>query len=908
MAFFYDIYYNKPESSASKVALRGIIMSNILFIPGIKGTELFLDTNKKWFPKNKDDLKDLHIKNESLIEGNPISSVTAFTKVTVNIYKGIYDNFSAESGEIDYFGYDWRKDIQAHIPRLVNRIVELSISGGNVTLIAHSMGGMLAKMAVIELEKVGLTNIIDKLITIGTPWGGSPDAYKALAYGEPGFYSDLKPFFGLIYSYGDTRKLARQCPSVYQLLPSEGYFKSEIGKFIKYREAKDEEQYIDVIQKAQTFFNEEYIANNPDYTNVPDVWNLYMKPVQEAMQRPLSNEIKHHCIIGHRFPTLYRLPDGASEKFNRFKFKSEFTNGDSVVPILSGIPKHEAELYYVEGEHSELCSNDVVITLLKSILNDEIKDMPLGVSKECELKLKWGVKTRFLCPIETTIMDSEGRYVAGAFDTDISEESPLLNETDVKYVSVGESQYIFFSEFKKDLTVQINSFEAGVADISVEYLEEDNENVTVLEFEPLPVDKGLTAMVTIPVRERIETAHIERRGSIINKKRIKTHSQNNKKFLEEKQPERIDLKINISAAEESKKAYRRDVFSGQILLTINSSDDQLVDRLFFSIDGEKPQEYTEPITLDLPSGVYGLQVFGKDKLDRPIKSKTSKFTIDNAKPVTQLNFIATPDGMNISFQPHTVGSKVNATSYKITIDEKVLEGDWEDEPLGLTWGTLSINQNSKIKIEYYSTSEFGVTEDPKSIELSLGNIPQLMWDENVGFVTPEMILNNLLKHTSIDFNSFEIFANIKNTDNIMSNKNNQKITLNEGIKDNVKSVRFISELINLEVLFLEKYGLYFIDFPTEKLKAGKSYSFSFELLPDRGEDPITNTNPQARIKAPKSSKIPDKHLEVTLRNGTFYSSFYVDESFVQFKNKLVITDIKNTQPALREIPLITKEE
>jgi hypothetical protein len=880
-------------------------LSNIIFIPGIKGTELFLDTNKKWFPKNKEDLNDLHIKNDNLIVGDPINSVTAFTKVTVNIYKGIYDNFSIEDGEIDFFGYDWRKDIQTHIPDIVDRIRTLS-KKGKVTVVAHSMGGMLAKLAILKMDELGLMDNIENLITIGTPWGGSPDAFKALAYGEPGFYAELKPFFGLLYSYGDTRKLARQCPSVYQLLPSESYYKDETGKFIKHRESKEEMQYMDVIQTVQTLFNEEYQNNNPEYSKVPDVWHDYMKPVQEAMLKPLPLGLKHHCIIGHKFPTLSRLPDGTSEKFNKFKFKSSFTNGDAVVPLLSGIPQHAADLYYVKGEHGGLCSDEVVIKLIKNILNNKIETLPQGVSNECDLKLKWALKTRFLCPIETTIMDSEGRYIAGAYDTDIVEESPILNETEVKYVSVGDSQYIFFEEFDEDLKIQINSYETGVADISAEYLDE-NDEITELEFDPLPVDKGLTAIVTIPERNRIESANIERRGIIILNKRIRTTTR--VESIEKKLPDRVNLKISVAATEDSKKAYRRDVFSGKVLLTIDSTNDELLDRIFFSINNDTPQEYTSPTILNLPSGSFELQAFGKDTFDRPIKTKTSKFAIDNAQPVTKLSMILTPDGMIIGFEPHTEGSKVKDTFYKVMVgSEIVAEGIWDERPLTLPWGNLNIDPNAKMTINYNSITEFDVTEDLKSLELTLGNIPQLMWDDNIGYVTPELVLNNLLKHTSFDLNLFEIYANIKNTENIKLNKNNQKLTLNEGIKDNVKSVRFISDLVSFEVMFLEKYALYFIDFPTEKLKIGTSYTFSFELLPDRGDDQIVNTNPQARIKSPKSSRIPDKHLELKLKDGRFYSSFYVDESFVKFKNKLIITDVKNTHPSLREITLITKED
>ncbi len=122
---------------------------------------------------------------------------------------------------VETFGYDWRDDAMNNKKLLVEEIKDLYSKNQEeekVTIVAHSMGGMIAKLAILELEQQGLHHMVDKLITIGTPWLGAPDALKVLVYGENGIYRG-KDFLLKFMDDSKLREIGRQYPSAYQLLP-----------------------------------------------------------------------------------------------------------------------------------------------------------------------------------------------------------------------------------------------------------------------------------------------------------------------------------------------------------------------------------------------------------------------------------------------------------------------------------------------------------------------------------------------------------------------------------------------------------------------------------------------------------------------------------------------------------------
>lgn len=88
------------------------------------------------------------------------------------------------------FPYDWRVTNKTTALYLQDKIEDTIRKTGvsRVDVVAHSMGGLVARSYVEELEGAQYADTIDQLITLGTPHRGSPEAYLKWEAGE-GFFT-----------------------------------------------------------------------------------------------------------------------------------------------------------------------------------------------------------------------------------------------------------------------------------------------------------------------------------------------------------------------------------------------------------------------------------------------------------------------------------------------------------------------------------------------------------------------------------------------------------------------------------------------------------------------------------------------------------------------------------------------
>ena len=88
-----------------------------------------------------------------------------------------------------------------------------------MTIITHSNGGLIAKALVQKLKDTNnpLYEKIDKIIFIGVPQVGTPEAFISLLHG-------VNVGKGFIMSANRARNIALNMPTIYNLLPSQNYF------------------------------------------------------------------------------------------------------------------------------------------------------------------------------------------------------------------------------------------------------------------------------------------------------------------------------------------------------------------------------------------------------------------------------------------------------------------------------------------------------------------------------------------------------------------------------------------------------------------------------------------------------------------------------------------------------------
>lgn len=110
----------------------------------------------------------------------------------------IYDDFMESLRQNGYeeginlfsFPYDWKKDNAVSALLLEGKIVDVkkATNVSKVDVVAHSMGGLVARAYIAGLENAEYHDDIDQLITLGTPQRGAPESYLKWEAGE-GFFS-----------------------------------------------------------------------------------------------------------------------------------------------------------------------------------------------------------------------------------------------------------------------------------------------------------------------------------------------------------------------------------------------------------------------------------------------------------------------------------------------------------------------------------------------------------------------------------------------------------------------------------------------------------------------------------------------------------------------------------------------
>jgi pimeloyl-ACP methyl ester carboxylesterase len=230
--------------------------SNVVFLPGIKGSRLYDgDGNKLWEPFGNHDVEALMLDQDGKSLRDDVHSEPGDIVDTVAVFTDIYGSYMdfmdglVEDGTINAWApiaYDWRLSL----PDIVNAgegsgPIPLSFSSyglppirevlenlsqnsetGKVTIIAHSNGGLVAKQLMLTLGDEETARLIDKVIFVGVPQSGAPQALGALLYG---YKEGLPWWFPGIVSTATAREFAENSPMGYHLLPSSAYFRDVDG-------------------------------------------------------------------------------------------------------------------------------------------------------------------------------------------------------------------------------------------------------------------------------------------------------------------------------------------------------------------------------------------------------------------------------------------------------------------------------------------------------------------------------------------------------------------------------------------------------------------------------------------------------------------------------------------------------
>ncbi len=253
-----DYYDYKPDAygglrfSITGTAAPVFKSSNVLFLPGIEGSRLYMRNAKGaeqtlWEPQFLSGLNNLTMNADG-----STSQQQVYTRDLVDYVYGqkalgdVYGPFESflnglvNAGSItkwQAYPYDWRQDVESVVQNgtlvgqptgsfsrsyLENVVQALASSSpsGKVSIIAHSNGGLLAKALTRYLAKKGEANLVDRVIFVGSPQYGTPLTVGSLLNGD----GQTDATGGLVMYGGNVRQVAATLPGMYGLLPSAQYF------------------------------------------------------------------------------------------------------------------------------------------------------------------------------------------------------------------------------------------------------------------------------------------------------------------------------------------------------------------------------------------------------------------------------------------------------------------------------------------------------------------------------------------------------------------------------------------------------------------------------------------------------------------------------------------------------------
>jgi pimeloyl-ACP methyl ester carboxylesterase len=195
----------------------------LVFIPGILGSRL-VDAKGSVVWGNRSSL--LNYAQLDLFPGSPGSSLKADGLITdINVLGPFwtihaYDSLIARLHRLGYvdgkdlftFPYDWRQS-NFETAKLFAAFVDSTpaLRAGKFDIVAHSMGGLVTKIWLIDGGGAGRVN---KVIYMGTPFRGSMNAFATLSDGWGAFANFVAGGLSTV------RRVSLSFPALYELFPT----------------------------------------------------------------------------------------------------------------------------------------------------------------------------------------------------------------------------------------------------------------------------------------------------------------------------------------------------------------------------------------------------------------------------------------------------------------------------------------------------------------------------------------------------------------------------------------------------------------------------------------------------------------------------------------------------------------
>ncbi len=554
--------------------------SSLAFLPGLQSSRLFKEgtvfKNQLWEPNTNADVEKLVMDENGKSKDKDI-----YTKVGEdgivdeafglfgNIYKSFLDDLDKWKNDehiiSDYavLPYDWRlafddvlsggkvsdeklyydSKYATSTPYIFSELEKLASGSdsGRITIVAHSMGGLLLKKMLADLEDDtsspyrDLLGKIDTVVFVAVPQFGTPKAVASMLHG---YGQGLWPFA----TKETLRTVAHDMPGVYTLLPSEMYFEKitdvdESGTSTGYTTIIERNGVTDVTsyEYMRNYFNIDY-GNDVDDLTVPmqprndflDSVRILHKRLDSWNQPDVNNDgvydFKVVQIAGWGMPETIKgikyvkrkrrseCPDGMTGTCYEEYINPEPVltyDGDSTVVLPSAVAMggvsndtDKLETLYVNmfdynSKHKDRFHSSILeIGQLRSAIHSLLKKE--NVNEKYILKNKDGfnLSKKYLrialhSPLDVLVKDDFGN------ETGLSETGAINDDiSNSYYFEFGEGKYLGIPLNGNEYTVYFSGTDDGI--FTLEFIEEkDGKKYITKTFENVPVSTSTTGEIVL---------------------------------------------------------------------------------------------------------------------------------------------------------------------------------------------------------------------------------------------------------------------------------------------------------------------------------------------------------------------------------------------------------------------------
>ncbi|MDO8624140.1 MAG: alpha/beta fold hydrolase [bacterium] len=524
--------------------------SNVLFIPGLKGSVLKVNNDTVWPPSFwSDDLPELALTTG----GDSVNPVVVDGVLETFHGTPIYSGFTTfmdglvASGTTTEWGslpYDWRFSPERILADgiktptgTIDPIAEVerlaAHSGtGKVIIVAHSMGGMLGKALIKKLEEEGKEGLVDSFVMVGAPQLGAPQAAAALLHG------DSEGILGMfIVDPAIARKIAQNFQSAYDLLPSPRYFDEVADAPIVFSPTAAFTQAwrdywgpaTDTYAKFFSFITGDGVARaDPDFSQLH---------IPEILRTDLAEHARdfHTVYDTYAFPDSIRvvqvagwgLPTAKAIEYKTRHFRQNYepiftVEGDKTVVYPSAISSIADETYFLnlatynalenasDYEHRDLLSSSPIQQVLTSVIkNEDIFQTSYVVSvKPITDSLTDQLIVSTHSPVILGAYDAAGNFTGINPNQDLEAEVLSITE-DIPgstFTYFGDNQYLFLPK-EGSYTFVFKGIGSGPTTVDIESFANDT-TTTIASYSEIPVSPETNAVFivdsTVPQNTEIE--------------------------------------------------------------------------------------------------------------------------------------------------------------------------------------------------------------------------------------------------------------------------------------------------------------------------------------------------------------------------------------------------------------------